>query len=72
MSNRALSFIGKLDRREESMILNQHQEQALIKRLLNGRDDKQYRDLFRLRRVRNVYTPDTRGVSGKNVVMPKN
>ena len=72
MSNQALSFIGKLDRREESMILNQHQEQALIKRLLNGRDDKQYRDLFRLRRVRNVYTPDTRGVSGKNVVMPKN
>ena len=29
MSNQALSFIGKLDRREESMILNQHQEQAL-------------------------------------------
>ena len=72
MSNQALSFIGKLDRREESMILNQHQEQALIKRLLDGRDDKQYRDLFRLRRVRNVYTPATRGVSGKNVVMSKN
>ena len=72
MSNQALSFIGKLDRREESMILNQYQEQALIKRLLNGRDDKQYRDLFRLRRVRNVYTPDTRGVSGRNVVMSKN
>ena len=72
MSNQALSFIGKLDRREESLILSQEQEQRLIKRLLTGRDDKQYRDLFRLRTVRNVYVPPTRGVSGKNVVMPKN
>ena len=72
MSNQALSFIGKLDRREESMILNQEQEQRLIKRLLTGRDDLQYRDLFRLRTVRNVYVPPTRGVSGKNVVMSKN
>ena len=72
MSNQALSFIGKLDRREESMILNQEQEQRLIKRLLEGRDDLQYRDLFRLRTVRNVYVPPTRGVSGKNVVMSKN
>ena len=72
MSNQALSFIGKLDRREESMILSNQQEQALVERLLAGRDHKQYRDLYRLRRVRNVYTPPTRGVSGKNVVMPKN
>jgi hypothetical protein len=72
MSNQALSFIGKLDRREESMIVNENQEHALIKRLLEGRDGKQYRDLFRMRQVRNVYTPATRGVSGKNVVMPKN
>ena len=72
MSNQALSFIGKLDRREESMILNQEQEQRLIKRLLTGRDDLQYRDLFRMRTVRNVYVPPTRGVSGKNVVMSKN
>ena len=72
MSNQALSFIGRLDRREESMILTQNQEQALIKRLLDGRDDKQYRDLFRIRTVRNVYTPPTRGVDGSNVVMPKN
>ena len=54
------------------MILTQNQEQALIKRLLAGRDDKQYRDLFRMRTVRNVYTPPTRGVDGSNVVMPKN
>ena len=72
MSNQALSFIGRLDRKEESMMLNQNQEQAFVKRLLTGRDDKQYRDLFRLRSVRNVYTPPTRGVSGANVVMPKN
>ena len=71
MSNQALSFIGKLDRREESMILSEMQEHALIKRLLSGRDDLQYRDLFRQRTVRNVYVPP-RGVSGKNVVMPKN
>ena len=72
MSNQALSFIGKLDRREESMALSEMQEHALIKRLLSGRDDLQYRDLFRQRTVRNVYVPPTRGVSGKNVVMPKN
>ena len=72
MSNQALSFIGKLDRREESMVLSNNQEQALIQRLLSGRDDLQYRDLFRQRTVRNVYVPPTRGVSGKNVVMPKN
>ena len=72
MSNQALSFIGKLDRREESMVLTNNQEQALIKRLLEGRDDKQYRDLFRIRTVRDVYVPPTRGVSGQNVVMPKN
>ena len=72
MSNQALSFIGRLDRREESMILNTHQEQALVKRLLSGRDDKQYRDLYKIRSVRNVYTPPTRGVDGSNVVMPKN
>ena len=72
MSNQALSFIGRLDRREESMILNSFQEQALVKRLLSGRDDKQYRDLYKIRSVRNVYTPPTRGDDGSNVVMPKN
>ena len=72
MSNQALSFIGRLDRREESMILNSFQEQALVKRLLSGRDDKQYRDLYKIRSVRNVFTPPTRGVDGSNVVMPKN
>ena len=28
MSNQALSFIGRLDRREESIVMNQLQEQA--------------------------------------------
>ena len=54
------------------MILTQNQEQALIKRLLDGRDDKQYRDLFQIRTVRNVYTPPTRGVDGSNEDVPKN
>ena len=72
MSNQALSFIGRLDRREESLILSRNQEERLIKRLLEDRDDHTYRDLFRMRSVRNVYTPPTRGVSGQNVVMPKN
>ena len=72
MSNQALSYIGRLDRREESMILNENQERAFIKRLLEGRDDKTYQDLYRLRPVRNVYVPPTRGVPGRNVVMPKN
>ena len=72
MSNQALAFIGRLDRREESMILNQFQEQAMVKRLLKGRDDRQYRSLFGRRSVRNVYVPPTRGVDGSNVVLPKN
>ena len=38
MSNQALSFIGKLDRREESMVMNQLQEQAFLTRLLGNRD----------------------------------
>ena len=72
MSNQALSYIGRLDRREESMILNENQERAFIKRLLEGRDDKTYHDLYRLRPVRNVYVPPTRGVDGSSIVMSKN
>ncbi len=34
MSNQALSFIGRLDRREESMVMNQLQEKAFVERLL--------------------------------------
>ena len=38
MSNRALSFIGRLDRREESFVMNQLQEQEFLSRLLGNRD----------------------------------
>ena len=72
MSNQALSFLGRLDRREESLILTQNQEQRLIQRLLEDRDMHTYQDLYRMRPVRKVYTPPTRSVSGQNVVMPKN
>ena len=35
----ALNFMGFLDRREESLMLNGAQEQAVLKRLLDGRDE---------------------------------
>ena len=38
MSNRALSFIGRLDKREESIVMSQLQEKRLVTRLLGGRD----------------------------------
>ena len=59
----ALNFMGFLDRREESLILNQAQEQAVLKRLLNGRDDQLYQKLY------GTYT-EPRSASGKNRVMP--
>ena len=37
MSNQALSFVGRLDKREESLVLNEQQEQAFFKRLLGNR-----------------------------------
>ena len=72
MSNRALSFIGRLDRREESMIMNQQQERAFIQRLVGGSDMQLVHRLYGARRVRNVYSPPTRGVDGSNKVMSKN
>ena len=32
----ALNFIGRLDRKDEMLILNQGQQQAVLKRLLKG------------------------------------
>ena len=72
MSNRALSFIGRLDRREESVIMNQQQEHAFIKRLVGGSDTQLVHRLYGSRKVRNVYVPPSRGVDGSNKVMPKN
>ena len=72
MSNRALSFIGRLDRREESMVMTQLQEKAFIKRLLGNRDVQLVQRLYGVRRVRDVYCPVSRGVNGASPVMPKN
>ena len=71
-SNQALSFIGRLDRREESLIMNQLQEKKFVNRLLGNRDPKLAKTLFGERRVRDVYCPPTRGVDGSAPVMPKN
>ena len=72
MSNQQLSFIGRLDRRQESMVLSQIQEKKFINRLVERRDPLLAKRLFGTKRVRNVYTPPTRGVDGSSVVMPKN
>jgi len=71
MSNQALSFIGRLDRREESIVMNQLQEKAFMQRLLGNRDERLVNKLFGLKRVRNVYVPP-RTVNGSTKVMPKN
>ena len=68
----ALNFIGRLDRREESLILGAQQEKAFLKKLLGSRDPDLIHKLYGTKKVRDVYTPATRGVSGKNPVMSKN
>ena len=73
MSNQALSFIGRLDRREESIVMSNLQQQAFVKRLLGNRDSSQItQKLFGSRRVRDVYSPPTRGLDGSAKVMSKN
>ena len=72
MSNQALSFIGRLDRREESIVMNQLQEKRVLDRLLGGRDRRLVHNLYGSKRVRDVYCPPTRGVNGTAPVMPKN
>ena len=72
MSNRALSFIGRLDRREESIVMDRLQEQQFVKRLLGNRDDTLAQKMFGKKRVRDVYCPPTRGVNGTSPVMSKN
>ena len=60
----ALLFIGKTDTREESFVLGELQEQALVNQLLQGRDPVLYEMLYGQRNVRDVWQP------GKNVVLP--
>ena len=66
----ALHFIGKVDSREEMLLLTQQQEQAVLKRLLEGRDPRLYRELYGLKHVRDVYDPPTRGATGRFLVLP--
>ena len=68
----ALNFVGRLDRREEAMILNHLQEQKFVSRLVRKRDPLLAKKLFGTKQVRNVYTPPTRGVNGTSPVMSKN
>ena len=65
----ALNFIGRLDRKDEMLILNQGQQQAVLKRLLKGRDDELYQKIYGTRFARDVVT-EPRNVDGKNRVMP--
>jgi len=68
----ALNFVGRLDRREEAMILGHLDEQKFVNRLVRKKDPLLAKKLFGSKRVRNVYTPPTRGVDGSSPVMPKN
>ena len=69
MSNQALSFIGRMDRREESMVLSEIQEQTFVQRLLGNRGYRLVNKLYGSKRVRDVYVPP-RMVDGSAVVMP--
>ena len=47
----ALHFLGKVDTKEEMLILNQQQEQAVLKTLLQNRDPHLYQELYGLKNV---------------------
>ena len=65
-----LDYIGRNDRKESALVLNRQEEAALMKRLLQGRDDALLSKLYGRKPVRDVYDPPTRGQSGKNIVLP--
>ena len=65
----ALNFMGFLDRREESLMINQQQERAVLSRLLNGPDAQLYQKIYGTKYARDVFT-EPRNVDGKNRVMP--
>jgi len=68
----ALNFVGRLDRREEAMILDNLEQKKFISRLVRKRDPQLAKRIFGTKPVRNIYTPPTRGVNGSSPVMPKN
>ncbi len=67
---KGLHFIGKHDRKQEALILSKQQEEAVVRRLMSERNPKLVQSLYGLKRVRDVYDPETRGQDGKNFVMP--
>ena len=72
MSSNPLSFIGKLDRKEEMLIMGGLQRRAFLDKLMGNRDPRLVKRFYGLKPVRNVYVPPTRGVDGTYQVMPKN
>ena len=70
----ALNYIGWNDRKESALILNQQEQVALHDRLLIGRDSALHSRLYNEKTVRlaSALAPNTRGVDGKHMVMPKN
>ena len=71
MSN-PLGFIGKLDRREEALVLDKLQEKAFADKLLGNRDPRLMKKIFGRKSTNNTYAPPTRGVNGSAPVMSKN
>ena len=53
----ALHFIGKVDRPEQSFLINEQQQQALMNVLLQGRDPQLYQMLYGQRHVRESGNP---------------
>ena len=72
MSSNPLNFIGKLDRKEEMLIMGGLQRRAFLDKLMGNRDPRLVKRFYGLKPVRNVYVPPTRGVDGTYQVMPKN
>ena len=72
MSSNPLNFIGKLDRKEEMLIMGGLQRRAFLDKLMGNRDPRLVKRFYGLKPVRNVYVPPTRGVDGSYQVMPKN
>ena len=72
MSANPLNFIGRLDRKEEILIMGELQKKAFLDKLMGNRDPRTVKRFYGLKPVRNVYVPPTRGVDGTFQVMAKN
>ena len=72
MSSNALNFIGRLDRKEEMLVMGALQRQAFLDKLMGNRDPRLVQRMYGSKPVRDLYVPPTRGVDGTYKVMPKN